>query len=236
MLNQLTHNHTTQQQYRLEANTAMALVSTKTLRGFQFSKRWNKQTHECSKHSFPIAMPAILNIAAVDTINSCLNVNCLTKLQSIWGGTHDALLGLVFWLYRIPVLSMANIYQEKQATNEIITRIKNDTNNLIFIIHRVKNMLTVRGVQIASQYNISELFDDVYFNGNGHILNIADDVKQSQQELSVTKKQVRIGAEAAIQLIRLPDSTVNKTIFAHKSRLLPEIYQDFNFNDCAWQN
>jgi hypothetical protein len=155
LLHQLSNNNTLlSQSYNLSTADPIALVSTDKYRGFAF-RRWNKAVHQCAKHSFPIAMPAILNRNTLNYLASCLNVNCLITQRSIWGGTHDAILGLIFWLYQIPVLSMASFYQEKQTTTvELkkyysgVTKNSIQHKNFVYIVHRVKNMLTARNTTI----------------------------------------------------------------------------------------
>lgn len=48
----------------LSVNSRVGFVSAMVYRSFQFSKRWNPETHNCSisgVHDFPIAQPAFLN-------------------------------------------------------------------------------------------------------------------------------------------------------------------------------
>ena len=39
-------------------------------------------------------------------MNNGIQESALTELQSIWGGTHDALLGMLLWVYAIPTFSL----------------------------------------------------------------------------------------------------------------------------------
>jgi hypothetical protein len=39
-------------------------------------------------------------------LHNGIDANALTGLQGAWGGTHDALLGLLLWMYRVPSYSL----------------------------------------------------------------------------------------------------------------------------------
>lgn len=39
-------------------------------------------------------------------MSNAVQSNALTELQSIWGGTHDALLGVLLWMYNMPTYSL----------------------------------------------------------------------------------------------------------------------------------
>jgi hypothetical protein len=51
--------------------------------------------------------------ATMQRLSNGIDANALTGLQSAWGGTHDALLGLLLWMYRVPTYSL-NRYTSKQ--------------------------------------------------------------------------------------------------------------------------
>lgn len=51
--------------------------------------------------------------AAMQRLGNGIDANALTGLQGAWGGTHDALLGLLLWMYRIPTFSL-NRYAFRQ--------------------------------------------------------------------------------------------------------------------------
>lgn len=42
---------------------------------------------------------------ALSYMYNSIELNGLTGLQSVWGGSHDALLGLLVWMYSIPTYS-----------------------------------------------------------------------------------------------------------------------------------
>jgi hypothetical protein len=46
-------------------------------------------------------------------MRSAINDNGLTRLQSVWGGSHDAILGLLLWLYSIPTYSLEKFFKKK---------------------------------------------------------------------------------------------------------------------------
>ena len=39
-------------------------------------------------------------------MSNAIDANGLTELQAEWGGTHDALLGMLFWIYYVPTFSL----------------------------------------------------------------------------------------------------------------------------------
>lgn len=44
--------------------------------------------------------------AAMQYMCNGIDSNGLTGLQKVWGGTHDALLGMLLWQYSIPTYSI----------------------------------------------------------------------------------------------------------------------------------
>ncbi len=48
----------------------------------------------------------VYNRAAMVLMNNGIQENALTELQSTWGGTHDALLGMLLWVYAVPTFSL----------------------------------------------------------------------------------------------------------------------------------
>ena len=103
-----------------DSDGPVALVSSNgRYRGF--SKNRQISGFDCSVpgvYDFPAAQPAFVNSAAMRVLRSALDANGLTELQKIWGGSHDVNLGMLFWLYRIPLLSFFDAYVSVEIENE----------------------------------------------------------------------------------------------------------------------
>ena len=65
---------------------------------------------EPAVHAFAYAQPAILSRDTVRFMRSALDANGLTGLQGLWGGTHDALLGLLLFAFDVNIYSLRNSY------------------------------------------------------------------------------------------------------------------------------
>jgi hypothetical protein len=52
-------------------------------------------------------------------LRNAIDANALTNLQRSWGGTHDALLGMLLWMYQMPTYSF-NRY-ETHVRKSIVT-------------------------------------------------------------------------------------------------------------------
>ena len=182
-------------------------------RGFKFSKFWDPKQIDCKidgVHQFAIAMPAILNRKALDMLFPAVEANGMTELQAIWGGTHDAILGLLLWMYRIDTYTLSHMYYEKDAlTTENMVRI--NRNNTLFV-HRVKNIMLNRKKR-PSQYDLQAYFGD-----------------SEVDETAATKK----GVELTPHLVKLLDSGVHKTVFAERAAEMKTLrkFHTYRFEDC----
>ncbi len=147
--------------------------------------------------------------------------NAFTDLQALWGGSHDAILGLLFWLYKISAYSLFNSYFDRTGlTVDIINRV----NKSSVLIHRVKNMRvyprSVKKITPTSPFRKvpSQGEAAAYFN----------DDALSENEL------LEIGKEAYRNLIPLMESGVNKTVYRDRAIALRkgEPFQMYSFQDC----
>ena len=221
----------------ISGSKGAVLVSTSVSRGFGFTKRFGmfdekKQpnlNHTCRQHKFPICMPAIIHVSTMKSLSPAVSSNALTNLQTLWGGTHDALLGLLLWQYDIPVYSMSCCYKETKMTVERLNALTNPKVNRgpnvgipreVFIVHRVKNMRSGKKGEhaVPSQHDMARYFSDVY--------------NSSQPLHSTRKEQEEIGAVSVDRLIHMPVSTVGKTVFAPHAKKLTETYKIFYHTDC----
>jgi hypothetical protein len=191
-------------------------------RGFGFSNYWFEKKVDCKVegvHSYAIAMPGIINRKALELMAPAIDANGMTELHSIWGGSHDAILGLLFWLYRIDTYSLANIYVDRKSlTVDIIDRV--DKNSSIFV-HRVKNfthfpkVATQTAKQGPSAYHFYNYFQDW----------AEEDAPEEYQQR---------GAKGYSSLIKLVDSGVHKTVFAQKALEMRSAkkYFTYHYTDC----
>lgn len=214
-------------------SSAVALISSSIYRGFGFSKFWPKLANVNCKvdgvHSYAIAMPGIINRRALELIAPAVDANGMTELHSIWGGSHDAILGMLFWLYQIDTYSFTNSYVDRTSlTTDILNRINKTTT---LFVHRVKNMKLypkVRKVvdpktgnftepKIKSVPSAYDLYS--YFN----------DAEESAQD------SLRRGIGAYPSLIKLVESGISKTVFAKKAleMKMSKKYYPYKFEDCA---
>lgn len=58
----------------------------------------------CFPHN--VAINTCTHRAAMQHMGNSIDANGLTGLQKIWGGTHDAILGMLLWKYAIPTYSL----------------------------------------------------------------------------------------------------------------------------------
>lgn len=90
----------------------LAILAPLFQRSFRFSQRWDRKVHKCEEaaHNLHIAMPALINREAMALMGNAVEANGMTEHQRIWGGTHDMLLALWLWMYRVPQISVRNVY------------------------------------------------------------------------------------------------------------------------------
>ncbi len=159
--------------------------------------------------------------AALELLAPALAGNAFTALQALWGGSHDAILGLLFWLYKIDAYSLFNTYFDRTGlTVDIIDRI----NKTAVLVHRVKHMRVypraVKKITPTSPYRRIPSQHDIaaYFN----------DDATSDADLA------QLGKEAFESLIPLMASGVNKTVYKERAEALRrgEPFTMFAFQDC----
>ena len=90
----------------------IAILAPMFQRSFRFSSRWDRKTVDCDRpaHNLHIAMPALINREAMALMGNAVEAQGMTEHQNTWGGTHDMLLGLWLWMYRIPLVSVRKVY------------------------------------------------------------------------------------------------------------------------------
>jgi hypothetical protein len=218
-------------------------------------------------------MPAFIHSRAMKYYMSAINENALTSLQLIWfnfliaydsyfliiyiflsfflffsffrGGTHDALLGLLFWMYSLPVYSMACCYKETQMTvernldrvvkyNNVDNHPRSRISNDIFIVHRVKNMRTGKKGQLSipSQYDIAQYFGDTYRDNTSSSSSSIHLSRELKTNTTIKDHQYDIGFSSVSKLIRMEESSVNNTLFSDKARNLRKNFIIFTSDFC----
>ena len=205
---------------------AAFLPSSYMMRGFKFSNRWNKNKHRCDEHEFNLAQPIIMNRAAVQLLHSAIDANGLVRLQHIWGGTHDAVLGLLLWIYNIPTYSIHDFFWPDQILKEgMIAAKSNPQLQTTIIYHRIRNMKLSMGANnfhhAISQHDMAILLNETSIN-----------YKDKDFHKLLETIQRRVGSFSIQRISRLKNSTVDKTIFHDKANLLSEVYFDFHPTDC----
>lgn len=265
------------------SSTPLVVVATSKLKGFEFSKVWKhdgngrlrSQEQEsrqkfsnvtdalpinCSVpgvHRFSRAQPVLINREAIVQMRTAIDANALTDLQSVWGGTHDCLLGMLLWMYRMPTYSMDNVLFGAElmvfnGTDRITTlpkhikEMKQDRQRAFtdyVYFHRVQGMQRYRRVKktgqlvphrgfIASHYDIARLLgEETAYESEG--------TGTALEEMKAI--QSRAGERAASQLRRMDvegsgkrgKAGVAATVFAEKALSLSTQYHPFAPEDCA---
>ena len=114
----------------LPSNEPIALVQGTTNRGFHFSHIAALKSNDnacCSNpnllcrlkstFAFGFAQPAFLNRNALMLMSRAVDSNGLTRLQSIYGGSHDILLGLLIWMHQIKTFTFEKVYYARREFN-----------------------------------------------------------------------------------------------------------------------
>jgi len=212
-----------------------ALVSTRAYRSFQFSKAWIKTGSHCNDsrlHNFPVAMPAVLTRQAMQTLRAAIDANGLLRLQRHWGGSGDAVLGLLLWVYEMPIYSFSDAYIEaKASSNRFSLRPFNASQ--VIVVHSAKNMKNLRSrvgrhLALPSHLDVARYLGDIPFADltsnvlHTHLTHIASALYQSQMGTIMAKK-----------IFRMNLGNVAATLFKVKAPDVRAVYRDFEVADCA---
>ena len=205
------------------------LISTRAYRSFQFSKAWTKVGQACNDsrlHNFPVAMPAIISRQAMQALRSAINGNGLTRLQQKWGGSGDAVLGLLLWLFELPVFSFSNSYVEVKAGLGGKHSFRPFKASEIVVVHSVKNMKTLlnrkgRVLALPSQRDVALYCGDVEF--------INSSVSHTW---AAAVSQHAIGKVAANRIYQMRLGNISGTVYKERVSNVRVGFQDFHFQDC----
>jgi len=216
----------------------VVLVSTRAYRSFQFSKAWAKAGQVCNTshlHSFPVAMPAIISKSAMKALRSAIDANGLTKLQKKWGGSGDAVLGLLLWQYEMKVYSFADSYIEVKAIvspgHKNVTVFRPFNKSEVVVVHSVKNMKNLRS-RLGRLLALPSHADVADFCGDMLHANFAREVSGAATSAMI-KMQSEIGLRAATKIFKMALGDVTATMFKKRVPKIRDTFQMMEFADCA---
>ena len=58
---------------------------------------------------FRRAQPAIINRQAMNIMKRSIEYLMLSRLQSLWGNSHDVVLGMLLWLHDLPAIPLHSV-------------------------------------------------------------------------------------------------------------------------------
>lgn len=199
--------------------------------------------------SYYNAQPAILNRAALIHLKPAVNSNALTRLQKIWGRSHDAILGLLLWQHEIPLYSLTKSYHGKILLRENLQEAlladhpQNSLNRTdehcgyqsYIAFHRIVNFkmyerrkkeenFRYKGT-VVSQYDISGLLGEQAIYDDKSPIDCA-------RYLKLADRQRQLGASVADNLLPLHSSRIQFSHFMLRAQGFPQVYFDFLPQDC----
>lgn len=204
--------------------------------------------------SFFYAQPAILSRSALDRMRPMLNMNGLLTLQSLWGGSHDSVLGLALWVHRIHLISLATSYGGTALTTDFVQSVKRLTdkqakwrNSLLdcVMFHRVLNFrfparatkkaasgsdqsLTV-WKHFVSQFHVAEFVgEDMLYKVSNSTTTVASYGNKQMNDEQLAAKIFRE------MIVHVPESTVTLSPFARANPEFPHRYADFHPRFCSF--
>ena len=223
-------------------STAFAIVSAIENPSFEFSKRWQQLYPDChfnGSDGFPLAQPIIMTRQTVLELQSGINANGMTLLQEIWGGSHDAMLGIMLWLYNIPTYTMYNFYDTDSFYKGIYRRFDQDK---CFVIHRVRNLVITRRhnslVQEFGQQDMAVYLGDLVPYDQKVTYPLITYLlihPFTSSHIQVIDEQSTIGGRAADLLHPMiqRDSGVYKTVFYEKAKNIKNQFSAFAMHECT---
>lgn len=173
----------------------------------------------------------------------------MTAMHTHWGGSHDSILGFVFWMYDIPTYSFNKYLFPTRVmihnTNKDVFTVKLKRRNSVFVHHVIcadqyqyrtvdrQRKAEISG-RIACQYNIAEMLnDDVLYNNQSFAETMSPETVVKYYE--ALQSQWRAGLDSSKLLIAMANTTVSnirRTIFRERAIRLPEYFEPFTPFDC----
>jgi hypothetical protein len=212
----------------------LAITADIKKNGMELSKKWNRTHYNCSDYYVGVTMPLIMNRKAVEFISGALNDHAMIRLQRIWGGTHDMIIGLLLSSLGVPIYSF-----EKYYHNELVSKdsfIHANLNKSMIMVHKVKNMRKIHHVkkittQVVSQYDMAAYFHDCYSWSSGGCGQTAEEVASL---LSTYDQQMKCGIQASNSLRLIPNYLHTSSYQSKYQRYLQDgRYELFTFEDCG---
>lgn len=238
---------------RTMMNKPLALVPAKKYYSFTFSQakidvNGTLRRHNCSgeeAYSYAFAQPVIMNRLAVQQLESALVGNGFLEQQKLWGGSHDAILGMILWMYQIPTYSFSSAYHGADIFVDFDTKILKrhrykPSKHIIF--HRILNFkgyvwdkqkkMPKLKAQRPSQYDIAQLTkDDILFkNPNFSPMNQKMGININKTD--IIKEQELAGSLSAKDLVKLKSGGVQNTIFGDRAKTIVDHFTPFMPVDC----
>lgn len=246
-----------------------ALVSSREYEGFRFSTVTaleNNGNACCSAKDarlckypevfgFGYAQPVFMNRRALAMMDNALQANGLTRYQALYGGTHDIILGLLLWVYQVPVYSYSASYYGMRELNVTDLRsYKFKDNTLIF--HKIQNRqrkprpFMPRGDRVISHYDMARKLNDTYgFSASSVSTNAAASTAaagkgkkglladvQPVLDLEDVRRQEKCGEKAFGSLVKKRgEKSVLLTTFADAARAMTKHFTLFLPRHCKVQ-
>lgn len=66
------------------------------------------------------AQPAIINRQAMKIMQPAIEFTMLSKLQKLWGSSHDVILGMLLWMHDLPAIPLHSVMHYCPITHHIL--------------------------------------------------------------------------------------------------------------------
>ena len=172
--------------------------------------------------------------------------NGMTRMHVHWGGTHDSLLGFLFWMYDIPSYS----FHEYMFPSRIMVHDSRKSlftnflkkHNSIFVHHVIcanqfsynqKNKNFDFSGRVACQYDIADMIgDDIMYKNHSFLSIEQQDIKKYYNSM---KHQWQAGIRSSKALNPISNQTasqIRRTIFKTRAENLQNVFEPFTPFDC----
>lgn len=194
-------------------------------------------------HTIYLTQPAFLNRNAMTLLSSAVHANGMTRLHTHWGSSHDALLGMLLWMYDIPLFSVQEIYYGGVIIRDWLLTLSNDERkkkqqfDKYLIFHKIMNYqrykYDLESKKMVERGRVVDQYDIVHMLGEQSLYTKSDKNARS----SIIEKQVMLGQQAAAsQLIALNRSSVHQTRFLDRANGFPKRFYEFMHTDCEYRD
>lgn len=236
-----------------------AVLAPITARSFLFSKHWDRQKYNCVHKSMKLylSMPAMINREAMALMRVAVEAGGITELQSVWGGTHDMLLAMWLYMYKIPLFSARSVYYGtaiETLSKKDMKWATFDRQKMVFV-HMLKNFAipVMQGknrtgdykqvpgmVDVAKAYGDDILYSHISYMAMSRKNEAGDASRKDDREMRLRQawkakysEQISSGKVASrVHLQVLGGSRVDETPFAEHAATLHEEYVSFRPEHC----